>query len=133
EDAVPERLIGDPLRLRQVLVNLVGNAIKFTEQGEVVVEVSRIEARASERGSLDPSIPPGLSLRSSILDPRSSILLQFSITDTGIGIPASKLEAIFQPFEQADGSLTRKHGGTGLGLAIVSRLVELMGGRVWVQ
>ena len=106
---VPDQLIGDPARLRQVLVNLVGNAIKFTERGEVVVDVEA--------------------------EPRSGddVVLHFRVTDTGIGVPPDKREAIFAPFTQADGSLTRLYGGTGLGLSISSQLVSLMGGRIWVE
>ena len=107
---MPESVVGDPGRLRQVLVNLVGNAIKFTERGEVVVTV-------------EPE-PPAEDAPSA---------LHFSVADTGIGIPAEKRTAIFEPFEQADGSTTRKYGGTGLGLAISARLVGLMGGRIWVE
>jgi PAS domain S-box-containing protein len=109
DDDVPEGLVGDLGRLRQVLINLVGNAIKFTDRGEVVVRVAT-----------DPAADGGVGLR-------------FSVTDTGIGIPADKLGAIFEPFVQADGSTTRKYGGTGLGLTICVRLVELMGGRIWAE
>ena len=104
---VPDSVIGDPHRFRQVIVNLVGNAIKFTERGEVVV-------------SVEPAGEPG----------EKSVELRCTVSDTGIGIPADKLRAVFEPFEQADGSTTRRYGGTGLGLAISSRLVELMGGRI---
>jgi CheY-like chemotaxis protein len=104
---VPDLLVGDVGRLRQVIVNLVGNAVKFTEHGEIVVRVHRVG-----NGSGD---------------------LHFDVVDTGIGIPAEKRAAIFEPFEQADGSITRKYGGTGLGLAISSQLVTLMGGRMWVD
>ena len=106
---VPDALIGDDNRLRQVLVNLVGNAIKFTDHGEVVINVALEEA--------------GLS----------GVVLRFSIADTGIGIPAHKVLAIFEPFEQVDGSTTRRFGGTGLGLAISSKLVEMMGGQIGVD
>jgi PAS domain S-box-containing protein len=106
---VPDRLIGDPDRLGQVLVNLAGNAIKFTERGEVVVRVD-VERCSTEE-----------------------VVLHVQVKDTGMGIPADKLPLIFKPFVQADGSSRRKHGGTGLGLTICCRLVELMGGRVWVE
>jgi len=106
---VPEWLVGDPGRLRQVLTNLVDNATKFTEQGEVVVRV------AVEGQTADPSC------------------LHFTVSDTGIGIPAEKQKSIFEPFVQADASTTRRYGGTGLGLAITSQLVALMGGRLWVE
>jgi len=106
---LPATLIGDPLRLNQVLTNLVGNAIKFTEHGEVVVRIER------DTQSRDPGA------------------LRFSVSDTGIGIAPEKLTSIFSPFAQADSSTTRKYGGSGLGLAIVERLVRLMGGRVWVE
>jgi PAS domain S-box-containing protein len=111
---VPDHLIGDPGRLRQIIVNLVGNAIKFTERGEVVVRVK------SEIRSIPGSdLPPGV--------------LHFEVLDTGIGIPRDRQEAIFAPFVQVDGSTSRKYGGTGLGLAISARLVELMGGKIWVE
>ena len=106
---VPETVVGDPGRLRQVLLNLVGNAIKFTDRGEVVLTV---EAGLAEDGPDD---------------------FRFGVADTGIGIPAGKRASIFNAFEQADGSTTRKYGGTGLGLTICSRLVGLMHGRIWVE
>ncbi len=106
---VPDALVGDPGRLRQIIVNLVGNAIKFTEKGEVVVYV-----QADSRTNDD-------------------IQLHFTIADTGIGIPAEKQTAIFEAFTQADGSMSRTYGGTGLGLTISSRLVAFMGGRIWVE
>ena len=106
---IPDCVIGDAGRLRQVVVNLVGNAIKFTEQGEIVVDVALEDA--GDRG----------------------IGLRFSVADTGVGIPRQKLEMIFQPFEQADGSTTRRFGGTGLGLAISAKLVGMMDGRIWVD
>ncbi len=109
DPAIPESLLGDPGRLRQVLTNLVGNAIKFTESGEVVV---RVEQASNDDGDL---------------------LLKFKVRDTGIGIPADKLASVFEPFEQADMSTTREFGGTGLGLTICERLVSLMGGRIEVE
>jgi PAS domain S-box-containing protein len=117
---VPVNLTGDALRLRQILFNLLGNAIKFTEKGEVLLTVERVDAdKANEsgvRGSRD-----------------SRVWLRFSVTDTGVGIPQDKLESIFSSFEQADSSTTRKYGGTGLGLAIAKRLVELYGGKIAVD
>jgi two-component system, sensor histidine kinase and response regulator len=109
EPNVPDALVGDPGRLRQIVLNLVGNAIKFTEQGEVV-----LSARSSTHVGDD-------------------LELRFTVADTGIGISREKQSAIFEAFRQADGSMTRKYGGTGLGLTISSRLVDLMGGRIWVE
>ncbi len=106
---VPALILGDPTRLRQVLVNLVGNAVKFTERGEVVVRVE----------------PAG--------DQETSGALRFSVADTGIGIPRDKIGTIFESFTQVDSSTTRKYGGTGLGLSISKRIVELMGGRFTVD
>jgi PAS domain S-box-containing protein len=106
---VPRRLTGDRTRLRQIVVNLVGNAIKFTKRGEVVMEVSRQSQTDDD------------------------VTLHFAVRDTGVGIPEQKCGAIFEAFEQADTSMTRRFGGTGLGLAISSKLTELMGGRIWVE
>ncbi len=124
---VPDSLRGDPGRLRQILVNLVGNAIKFTERGEVVVSVSTKDQgqRPKEEQAQDSS--------SLVLGPSSFVLLQFEVRDTGIGIPPDKQAKIFEAFEQADATTTRRYGGTGLGLAICTRLVEMMGGRIWVE
>ena len=117
---VPEALIGDAGRLRQILVNLVGNAIKFTERGNVAVEVQRYQAL-------------GLEEPDSMVKNRQEMVLHVSVRDTGIGIPQEKHGLIFEPFTQADGSITRQHGGSGLGLAIASHLVRLMGGELWVE
>jgi signal transduction histidine kinase/DNA-binding response OmpR family regulator len=106
---VPAVLLADPGRLRQILVNLTGNAIKFTSKGEVVVSVA---PDSFESGS---------------------VVLHFTVTDTGIGIPLDKQQHIFEAFMQADGSSTRRYGGTGLGLAISTQLVEMMGGRIWLD
>ena len=106
---VPEAVQGDPTRLRQVVVNLVGNAVKFTSVGEVVLRVDCGEAAEDDA------------------------LLHFSVSDTGVGVPFDKQLTIFEAFSQVDGSTTRKYGGTGLGLTICSRLVEMMGGRIWVE
>jgi signal transduction histidine kinase/ActR/RegA family two-component response regulator len=106
---VPDVLIGDVGRLRQVVINLVGNALKFTEKGAVAVEADAGPGR------------PGRTQ------------LRVAVRDTGVGIPADRQQAIFEPFIQADGATTRKHGGTGLGLSISARLVALMGGRLWVE
>ncbi|WP_300449606.1 PAS domain-containing protein [Accumulibacter sp.] len=109
DDSVPACVIGDPTRLRQIVTNLLGNAIKFTERGRIAVDVSVRESNAE------------------------TLLLVLSVSDTGIGIPAEKQQAIFDPFSQADAWTTRRYGGTGLGLAICSRLVELMHGTIAVE
>ncbi|MBZ5502907.1 MAG: PAS domain S-box protein [Acidobacteriia bacterium] len=106
---VPERLTGDPDRLRQILVNLVGNAVKFTERGEIVVDVQKES------------------------EDHTGLLLHFRVRDTGIGIPKAHQQMIFDAFTQGDASATRKYGGTGLGLTIAARLVNLMGGTIWVE
>lgn len=109
EPDVPVVIMADPLRLRQVMTHLVGNAIKFTDRGEI-----RVRVKAEQNGGEED-------------------LLHFCVEDTGIGIPANKQKTIFEAFSQADGSATRNHGGTGLGLTISSHLVELMQGRLWVE
>jgi PAS domain S-box-containing protein len=109
EPTFPRTILGDPDRLRQILINLTGNAIKFTERGKVIVRLER---------------EPGDGI---------FVVLHFSVTDPGIGIPREKQTAIFDAFTQVDGSTARRHGGTGLGLSISKRLVGMMGGRIWVE
>ena len=106
---IPENLLGDPLRLGQILTNFVNNAVKFTERGEIRLNIELLE-RTGEK-----------------------VQLKFSVRDTGIGMTKEQSAKLFQPFTQADMSTTRKHGGTGLGLTICRRLVELMGGRIWLE
>lgn len=106
---VPDAVIGDPGRLRQILINLIGNSIKFTDEGEVVLQVYLEEEQ------------------------EDSIALRFRVRDTGVGIPKAKQDLIFDAFSQADGSTTRRFGGTGLGLSISSRLVKMMGGKIWLE
>lgn len=115
EDGVPTQVLGDVTRLRQVLVNLLSNGIKFTPAGEVVTTVRVLSAPGKE-----PGAPPAWHLH-------------FSVRDTGVGIPVDRLSRLFKSFSQADASTTRQYGGTGLGLAISKRLVELMGGKLWVE
>jgi CheY-like chemotaxis protein/HPt (histidine-containing phosphotransfer) domain-containing protein len=131
---VPDALVGDPGRLRQVLINLVGNAIKFTERGDVVVEATAEEPHAKTQRRKEEQEGKGSSPSSlGGLASLPEVLLHFTVRDTGIGIPPEKQEQIFQPFEQADNSTARRYGGTGLGLSIAARLVELMGGRIAVE
>ncbi len=106
---IPEQLLGDPLRLGQILTNFVNNAVKFTERGEIRVDIEQLEQTGEK------------------------VQLKFSVRDTGIGMTREQSAKLFQPFTQADMSTTRKHGGTGLGLTICRRLVELMGGRIWLE
>jgi signal transduction histidine kinase len=113
QDSVPLRLSGDVTRLRQILINLIGNAVKFTERGEVVVTV----------GKDGPAVP----------SQSGAMALHFAVRDTGIGIAKNKQDRLFKSFSQVDGSTTRQYGGTGLGLVISKRLAELMGGRMWME
>ena len=139
DDALPKILISDVTRLRQILVNLIGNAVKFTAAGEVVVSVA-----AAPGGRKGRDFNPAPGSRSTSLGRRTSetssspaepppCLLHFSVRDTGIGIPLEKQHRLFKSFQQVDASTTRQYGGTGLGLAICDRLVELLGGRIWVE
>jgi len=126
DDAIPRILVSDVTRLRQILVNLIGNAVKFTQQGEVVVEVVPDEHGAR-------SLPPGFAPDTEFLRHPNHWLLHFSVRDTGIGIPLDRQSRLFKSFQQVDAATTRHYGGTGLGLAISKRLAELMGGRIWVE
>ncbi|MDJ0703000.1 MAG: response regulator [Leptolyngbyaceae cyanobacterium MO_188.B28] len=119
DPATPENISSDVTRLRQILVNLISNGVKFTHTGEVVVSVtahSLIPAPLST-GANQPAV----------------YKLEFAVRDTGVGIPQDRLDSLFQPFSQVDASVTRKYGGTGLGLVISQRLTEMMGGRIWVE
>jgi signal transduction histidine kinase/CheY-like chemotaxis protein len=109
DPSIPAKVTADLTRLRQILVNLTGNAIKFTKQGEIVIRVKQIEQRGSEA------------------------ILEFSVKDSGVGIPKEKIDLLFKPFSQVDASTTRKFGGTGLGLAICAKFVDLMHGNIWVK
>jgi len=113
DESIPSTLSGDVTRLRQILINLIGNSIKFTVKGEVVLKVTRDENPAASDSDI--------------------LSLHFTVRDTGIGIPKEKQEVLFKSFSQVDASTTRRYGGTGLGLAICKRLVELMGGKIWVE
>ncbi len=108
DDSIPDTLVGDPLRINQILVNLIGNALKFTEEGEIHVDFHRSDVQYDDEG----------------------FIIDGSVTDSGIGIPKDKLDIVFKSFTQADDSTTRKYGGTGLGLTIVRSLVELMQGSI---
>jgi signal transduction histidine kinase/HPt (histidine-containing phosphotransfer) domain-containing protein len=126
DDAIPKILVSDVTRLRQILVNLIGNAVKFTHQGEIVIEVT-----PAARGAR--SIQPGREHDTDFLRHPEQWLLHFSVRDTGIGIPLDRQNRLFKSFQQVDASTTRHYGGTGLGLAICKRLAELMGGKIWVE
>jgi PAS domain S-box-containing protein len=131
DESVPDVLVGDAARLRQILVNLLGNAVKFTEHGEVVVYVKAM----AEIGDQEPvGMISGEEAKSgSTSKPGDSLIVEFSVRDTGIGIAEDRLPCIFQSFSQGDASTSRRFGGTGLGLTISRRLAELMGGSIWAE
>jgi signal transduction histidine kinase len=126
DGSVPDSINSDPTRLRQILINLLSNAVKFTEEGEVMVSVSSqadkegMAKKSKENQEEECQVGPGIHLH-------------FAIQDTGIGIPTERMNRLFQSFSQVDMSTTRKYGGTGLGLAICQKLVDIMGGRIWVE
>src|SRR2546426_2443315 len=126
DDAIPRILVSDVTRLRQILVNLIGNAVKFTHQGEVVLEV-----KAAGRATRKPD--SGRAPDTDFLRAAEEWLLHFSVRDTGIGIPLDRQNRLFKSFQQVDASTTRHYGGTGLGLAICKRLTELLGGKIWAE
>ena len=126
DDSIPKILVSDVTRLRQILVNLIGNAVKFTNQGEVVIEVAPVTR--SPR-----ALRPGQEKDTDFIRHPEEWLLHFSVRDTGIGIPLDKQGRLFRSFQQVDASTTRHYGGTGLGLAISKRLSELLGGKIWVD
>src|SRR5258706_1543257 len=126
DDAIPKILVSDVTRLRQILVNLIGNAVKFTHQGEVVIEVT-----PAAKGMRNLS--PGHEHDTDFIRHPEQWLIHFSVRDTGIGIPLDRQNRLFKSFQQVDASTTRHYGGTGLGLAICKRLSELMGRKIWVE
>jgi signal transduction histidine kinase len=128
DDSIPRILVSDVTRLRQILVNLISNSVKFTTQGEVIVEVTPA-ARPARREAAAESAPD----RNAEFTHPEQWLCYFSVRDTGIGIPLDKQHRLFKSFQQVDASTTRHYGGTGLGLAICKRLTELLGGRIWVD
>ncbi len=128
DPGVPTLLTGDPGRLRQILTNLAGNAVKFTSAGEVVIRVERTEGSGIRQAAEENQVS-GVGYRAS----ENEVMLRFTVADTGIGIPAGKIGMLFQKFTQVDASTTRQYGGTGLGLAISKQLAELMGGEIGVE
>ena len=134
EDGTPATIVGDVTRLRQILLNLLTNAVKFTERGEVVLSVT---GRKLEAGSWklegDLTSHPSTALRAGLQSPITNYELHFAVRDTGVGIPPDRMDRLFQSFSQVDASTARRYGGTGLGLAISKRLAELMGGAMWAE
>ncbi|MGO8688167.1 MAG: ATP-binding protein [Thermoguttaceae bacterium] len=136
-EGLPDAVVGDRTRLQQILLNLAGNAIKFTERGDVEISLRTAEGLGIGDSGLEEDKKPATSDSLPLIpNPQfliPSVTLEFAVRDTGIGIPPSGQELLFQPFAQGDASMARRFGGTGLGLAICKSLVELMGGRIWVE
>ena len=136
---IPQFIVTDITRLRQILVNLLGNAVKFTQAGEVVISVTLLNQIATSSKEIITNSNLSIVKSPEILETNENVNLspmyeiQFAIRDTGIGIPQDRLDRLFKPFSQIDSSMTRQYGGTGLGLAISKRLSELMGGKMWVE
>jgi len=130
DSTTPNAIVGDPTRLRQILINLIGNAIKFTDKGEVVVEVFCEPISAIDLPKDNEYL--GL-VKETYPSKQDWVRLKFQVRDTGPGIPAARMNRLFQAFSQVDASTTRRHGGTGLGLVISKRIVEEMGGSIWVE
>ncbi|MFJ9822566.1 response regulator [Streptomyces sp. NPDC101151] len=130
---LPEEIIGSGLRLRQIIVNLLGNAVKFTDSGEIVLTAARVQPDEPAEAAGGPKAPAALSPASPPGTDGGAFSVHFCIRDTGVGIPAERIPQLFEPFEQLDSSTTRRYGGTGLGLAISKRLVEQMGGTIWAD
>ena len=129
DSSVPKKILGDVTRLRQILVNLLGNAVKFTESGEIVV---RCTAREIQLGAAASSLSEDNVLEQEQLVSNQQYEIQFAVQDTGIGIPPDRMDRLFKAFSQVDASTTRQYGGTGLGLAISQRLSDMMAGKMWV-
>ena len=141
DDNLPERLLGDPLRLGQILINLTGNAIKFTDSGDIMVSVERIDLPSGASFPDTAPAPEAATSRAASPARESSgnkkgfepLMLRFSVRDSGIGLAPEQLDRLFEAFSQADDSITRKYGGTGLGLSICNQLIHLMGGDIQVK
>ena len=130
----PVNLVGDITRVRQILVNLLSNAVKFTEKGEVVVSISSVVVSQLSSASKSSQTKEQITnIQQPITNNQQTYEIQFAVRDTGIGIPADRMDRLFKPFSQVDASMTRTYGGTGLGLVISKRLSEMMGGRMWVE
>ncbi len=129
---VPQVVRGNPVQLRQILINLLGNALKFTDEGEIIFSISKKQAGSTKIGGTETFVQTGSKPSQQKIDPFTEVLI-FTIKDTGAGIPRDKQALLFQSFSQVDGSITRRHEGTGLGLAISQKLVELMGGIIWME